>query len=399
MKRIAPRVTGSLQEKDGRLYIVVQIPDAAGKLHQKWISTGLPAAGNKRRAKKMLDEKLLELQAEYERTHRMAGWATDEVGEQPFLDVANRWMARKRPTLAPATIEGYEKILARLTAYFRPLALAVKEISPQILEAYCASLMREGLSANTVRHHLTLIKSVFNDEIKNGAPLLNPVKCVKAPKMETFEAKTYSIEEIMKLFELFAGDELDDIVMIAVLYGLRRSEICGLRWCDVDFGNNLIHIRHKISEVRIAGKHQVIRSNALKTEASRRSFPLTPAYRERLLKRRAWIAENVANNASYQSGDAEYVFVHADGRLITPNFVTDHFRAKIKASGLPPLRFHDLRHTCATLLLQEGCSLREIQAYLGHATYTTTMRYAHMEGRSKQNALDKLDSALLRKIE
>lgn len=77
-----------------------------------------------------------------------------------------------------------------------------------------------------------------------------------------------------------------------------------------------------------------------------------------------------------------------------PSYVTDHFRQKIARSGLPKLRFHDLRHTCATLLLREGCTLREIQAYLGHATYLTTTRYAHVDARSKERALGIMTEAL-----
>lgn len=181
MKRKKPLVTGTLQQKAGRYYLVFRIPDSSGKLKQKWIGTGLPVKGNQRRAKQMLDEMLLELQADYDRRSRQAGWSVAEVGEVPFDEVVRRWMTRKRSEVAPSTFEGYEHITARLLPYFRKLDLTMDEISPTVPESYCAFLLDAGLSANTVNHHLTLIKSVFNDEIRNGAPLLNPVKCVKAP--------------------------------------------------------------------------------------------------------------------------------------------------------------------------------------------------------------------------
>ena len=181
MKRKKPLVTGTLQQKADRFYMVLRIPDSSGKLKQKWIGTGLPVKGNQRRAKQMLDEMLLELQADYDRRSRQAGWAIAEVGDIPFTEVVQRWLVRKRSEVAPSTYEGYQHITARLLPYFRQLDLTTDEVSPTVLENYCETLQDDGLSANTVQHHLTLIKSVFNEEIRNDAPLLNPVKCVKAP--------------------------------------------------------------------------------------------------------------------------------------------------------------------------------------------------------------------------
>lgn len=153
-------------------------------------------------------------------------------------------------------------------------------------------------------------------------------------------------------------------------------------------------MRHKVVQVKVDGVWQLIRSNDLKTEASRRSFPLSDAMRERLLARKAAAEVRRAADEGYSDADAGYVFVDQNGVLLWPNYVTDHFRHKMAASTLPKLRFHDLRHTCATILLQNGCSLREIQAYLGHATYMTTTRYAHVDGKSKQHALDLLGEVL-----
>ena len=205
MRHMKSTVTGTLQEKNGRFYMVLRIPDSTGKLHQKWVSTGLPVQGNQRRAKQLLDAKLVELQADYDRRSRQAGWAVAEVGEVPFDEVVRRWMTRKRSEVAPSTFEGYEHITARLLPYFRKLDLTMDEISPTVLESYCEFLSDAGLSANTVQHHLALIRSVFNDEIRNGAPILNPVKCVKAPRVEMFQGETLSVKQIGQLFRLFEG--------------------------------------------------------------------------------------------------------------------------------------------------------------------------------------------------
>ena len=161
MKRKKPLVTGTLQQKAGRYYLVFRIPDSSGKLKQKWIGTGLPVKGNQRRAKQLLDAKLVELQADYDRRSRQAGWAIAEVGDIPFTEVVQRWLVRKRSEVAPSTYEGYQHITARLLPYFRQLDLTTDEVSPTVLENYCETLQDDGLSANTVQHHLTLIKSVF----------------------------------------------------------------------------------------------------------------------------------------------------------------------------------------------------------------------------------------------
>ncbi|MGM9612206.1 MAG: phage integrase SAM-like domain-containing protein, partial [Butyricicoccus sp.] len=190
MKRKPLRVTATLQEKANRFYIVARIPTVDGSYQQKWLATGLPIAGNKRRAKLLLDQKLLELQADYERQNRRAGWATSQVGDVPFVEVLDRWMMRKRIEVAASTFEGYQRILVRLRPYFERAGLTTNEVSPSVIEEYMDLLLRDGLSANTVRHHLTLLKTVFNDEIRNGAPLLNPVKCVKPPRMNEFSGST-----------------------------------------------------------------------------------------------------------------------------------------------------------------------------------------------------------------
>lgn len=233
-----------------------------------------------------------------------------------------------------------------LRPYFATLELVTNAVSPAVIEGYVDFLIAESLSANTVRHHLTLLKSVFNDEIRNGALILNPVKYVKTPKNEIFETNTYTIDEVGALFDLFRGDPREDIVQITVLYGLHRSEILGLRWSDIDFKRQVFHVRHKVVQVKIDGVWQLIRSNDLKTEASRRSFPLSDAMRERLLARKA------AARRAADEGHNDFV--------------------------------------------AEWYSLREIQAYLGYATYITTTRYAHVDGRSKQHALDLLGEVLLK---
>ena len=122
--------------------------------------------------------------------------------------------------------------------------------------------------------------------------MYNPVRRIAPPKIVPYQAQTYSASELNELFEALQGSSIEDIVRVTAFYGLRRSEVCGLRWQDVDFEQNTIYIRHKVLETRINGQSEVMQTNELKTESSRRAFALVPTIRELLLKRRQWTEEN-----------------------------------------------------------------------------------------------------------
>ena len=161
-------VTGTLQEKERPVLYGPPHPRQHRQAAPEMGQHRLPVQGNQRRVKQLLDAKLVELQAD-DRRSRQAGWAVAEVGEVPFDEVVRRWMTR--------ALQGGTLHLRGLRAYYRTpaavfpqkLDLTMNEVSPTALESYCAFLLDAGLSANTVQHHLTLIRSVFNDEIRNGA--------------------------------------------------------------------------------------------------------------------------------------------------------------------------------------------------------------------------------------
>lgn len=128
-------------------------------------------------------------------------------------------------------------------------------------------------------------------------------------------------------------------VIAASFYGLRRSEVLGLRWDAIDFEEKTITIRHTVNETRIDGKYTLVLADTTKTKSSY----------------------------------LDYIYVNQIGEIVKPGFVTAHFSAVLKANNLPHIRFHDLRHSCASLLFAQGVSLKEIQAWLGHSTIGTTV--------------------------
>ncbi len=168
------------------------------------------------------------------------------------------------------------------------------------------------------------LRKELEEAKKDGTLVYNPVRRIATPKIVPYQAQTYSASELNELFEALKGFSIEDVVRITAFYGLRRSEVCGLRWQDVDFEQNIIYIRHKVLETRVNGQRDIMQTNELKTESSRRAFALMPTIRELLLKRHQKMEENQRLwGRDYNHTYDNYMFTLADGSLLTPNRVSD----------------------------------------------------------------------------
>lgn len=194
-------------------------------------------------------------------------------------------------------------------------------------------------------------------------------------------AQFYTKRETGKLPECAKGEEIYIPVMLALFYGLRRSEVCGLPRDSIDRENDRIRIdRNAYCDVLREGKPIVI-TDEIKAESSRRTLPLLPAI-EDLLRREKQRQETYRGlfRGAYCTDYLDYVCVDQMGRLLRPNYVTEHFAWIIQKYGLRKIRFHDLRHTAASLLLANGVPMKQIQIWLGHSTFSTTADiYAHLD--------------------
>ena len=167
----------------------------------------------------------------------------------------------------------------------------------------------------------------------------------------------------------------------ATYYGLRRSEVLGLKWSAISFEKKTISIAHKVIEAEVDGKFVPLGEDVLKTKSSFRTLPLIPAVENLLLeeKERQEMYRRLFKK-SYCRDYLDYICVDQTGKLFRPNYVTDHFSWIIEKYDLKKIRFHDLRHTCASLLLNDGISMKQIQIWLGHSTFATTADiYAHLD--------------------
>lgn len=363
-------------------------------------STGLKIDQSYRKVEQARRRVLAELYEINRMDEQCEKWdISPELRYQPVSEWLKRWLDDCRESIAESTLVRYTAVVRHACQFFDEKGLALCRVSPMAMEEYRDAMLAYGYSARTIQMHFKLLQTAFTSACSCGLNRSNPICGVQLPRVERNIPRPYSAAEQQKLLEELKGTDLHLPVLLALLYGMRIGEICGLCWEDIDWEKKLLHVRHNAKRVHDeSGRCRMICSDKLKTQSSFRSFPLHPEVeqllRQRLERRKAQIEENRAKKRRYRTADADYVFVDVNGKLLSPEYVSDHFRWRIAHSDLPKIRFHDLRHTCATLLLHEGCSLREIQSYLGHASYLTTTRYAHIDARSKEHALEIMSAVL-----
>jgi integrase len=187
------------------------------------------------------------------------------------------------------------------------------------------------MTANTIKHYHANIHKALKYAVKMGYLTCNESEKTDRPKLDKYEATFYNSKELERLFSVFRGDRMEVVVLIAAYYGLRRSEIIGLRWDAIDFDNNTITIHAKAYNVYEGGKLVVKFENKLKTKASHRTLPLIP-YIADVLRAKKEQDEYLSTvlKSGYDHEYEDYICTDELGRLITPNYVTDHFANVIK---------------------------------------------------------------------
>ena len=224
----------------------------------------------------------------------------------------------------------------------------------------------------------------------------NPADKVERPKKDRFIGSFYDADEVNALLQASKGTKLEMPILFGSFYGLRRSEVIGLKWDAIDFEHDTITIRHTVTSCDIDGKRVLVAADTTKTKSSLRTLPLVPFVRERLLALKEEQKENRRLcGRSYNREYLDYVCVNEIGDLIKPHYVTESFPKLLKAIGMRQIRFHDLRHSCASLLLANGVPMKQIQEWLGHSDFSTTANiYAHLEYSSKLSSADAMLSGL-----
>lgn len=388
-------ITGCLQKKNGYYYAVLYLK-VDGKRKTKWIATKLPVSGtSERKAQKALDE--IRMQYERQEEARASKKAMEAVlakngppeTQMPFADYMEKWLNSVRPSIATATYQSYSIMMkARVIPYFTASHIQLGELTPQHIEDFYQTILNDGCTTNTVIHYHAIIRKALQSAVKKDILAKNPADKVDRPKKNVFHGSFYSEDEMLDLFDAVAGDPLELCIKIAAYYGLRRSEVLGLRWDAIDFEKKTISISHKVIEANVDGKFVPVGEDVLKTKSSFRTLPLIPVVEGLLLAEKEHQSKNRRLfKSSYCRDYLDYVCVDESGKILRPNYVTEHFGWVIRKYGLRKIRFHDLRHTCASLLLSSGVPMKQIQIWLGHSTFSTTADiYAHLDFSAQEQS-------------
>ena len=382
-------VTGHLREKNGYYHIVLNYVDGHGKRRTPSKSTGLPVKGNKKRAEKMLMDARAAQEAELEAKATEQNAESTSASLIPFTEFLLDWLEMTKKNVEETTYGAYAMgIKNKIIPYFEEHhpGLALCEVTPKhIQDYYTYELTVRGVSANTVIHRHANIRKALQYAFKLGLIDSNPADRIERPKKEKFVGSVYEEDELNRLFEIVKGDPIELGVILGAFYGLRRSEAVGLKWDAIDFKKKTITIRHTVTQATIDGKSKIIQKDRTKTKSSYRSLPLVPPFEELLhrLKAQQELNQKLCGR-SYCKKYTGYIYVNEIGELVKPGYITQHFPLVLQKNGLRKIRFHDLRHSCASLLYANGVSLKEIQEWLGHSDISTTSNiYTHLNFTSK----------------
>ena len=381
-------VAGHLTLKNGRYYAVLNYRNAGGQRKTKWISLGLPEKGNKRKA----EAELARLRAEFEPPKEVGDLSSDML----FADYLLEWLEIAKGRLAVATYSSYAAMIKKpVGPYFHQRNLTLRELEARHLQMFYSEMLRK-VKPNTVIHYHAIIHSALKYAVKTDMLVQNVADKVDRPKKNSFQPVFLSAEEMQKMFEALRGTKLELPVLVAAFYGFRRGEVLGLKWDAIDFERGTISVIRTVTTITLDGKQTEIEQQSAKTKSSLRTLPLIGSFREYFLqvKEAQELNKQVCGNCYNHEYDG-FVFVDELGERMRANYLTSAFPKFLEDHGLRRMRFHDLRHSCASLLLANGVPLKHIQEWLGHSDFTTTANiYAHLDYKSKITSAQAMETGL-----
>ena len=371
------KVTGHLEERRGYYHISLSWYSTSKNRGRKSISTGLPIKGNKKRAEELMRQARMEQQ---ELLSNMP-----DVAELLFADFMEQWLDVIKPAIKLTTYGGYcMNVKSVIGPHFRERGILLRELSAEDINDFYADQL-ERVKATSIHKYHANIGKALKYAVKKGMIPFSIMDKVDRPKPERFVGKFLKQTEVVELFEAVKGHRLELGVILGAFYGLRRAEIVGLRWESIDFEADTITIEHTVTIATLDGKKTLIVDDTTKSKASYRTLPLVAHFKARLLavKEEQEKYRKLCGRA-YNKVESKYIYTDQLGNRINPDYLTTAFPEFLIRNGFRRMRFHDLRHSCASLLLANGVPLKQIQEWLGHSDFAITANtYAHLEFSSK----------------
>ena len=371
------------------LYIVLSYKDLKTcKSKVKWISTGLEEKGNIRKAEKMIPD-IIE---KYKYLEEDRGLKNAELQEIMLHDYIKLWLERKRGEVELSTYEGYKMRATHIIDYFEKRKTKVVLLTAGEIDEFLRYLCLYGktnkktkelepLSVRSVRSVKSILLAAMNQAIIDGIIKENPVLPVKVRGKKNTDYRKeecfMNAEEATDLL-VFIYEKYPRIFLIAFMclqYGLRRSEILGLKWSAIDFDKKIFTIKHTVVRVTT-----VEEKDSTKTRSSLRTLQLFDSTKEYLLKAKKEQEEYEKFYGNTYTDNEGYIFTWENGKKYDPDYISKLFKKATKEYGRPEITLHKLRHSCASISFDLGWNPKRVQSWLGHSDYQTTMNiYTHYE--------------------
>ena len=328
-----------------------------------------------------------------------------ETSDMPLEEWLHIWITNYKPNLKITTRESYESYIATHIKGSELGKIPLNKLKTTDLQTfYNAKLngtyknQKQKLSSTTVRYINIIIKSGLKQAVNNRMINDNVCNAVVLPKKNKIEIIPLTREEVIRFLDVAKEDRLYTLYLLEMMTGLRRGEILGLKWEDIDFEKSKINVVHNLYRINNTDENATTRYKlellTPKTERSKRSIPINQFMIEELLKHK----EKQDMEKSLYAGDYKnlgMVFSRPNGDYISPREFLRQYQKLLSRAGLERKRFHDLRHTVASLLINANESPKVIQQLLGHSTISTTLDiYAHVMGETMNKSIDTLYNQL-----
>jgi integrase len=324
-----------------------------------------------------------------------------DASRQTVEQYLQNWLEHSaKDHIRPRTYERYEQYV-RLHI-IPPLGkIKLQALSPQHIQNWKAKKLKEGLSSTTVRTMHVILHKALSDAVKLELVARNVTEMVSPPRKARQEMQVLTASQARQFMNIVIGQPDEALFILALATGMRRGELLGLKWQDIDFQESILCVRRTLNRVPTVmgeGAGSFVESEP-KTMQSRRSIVL-PGFALEALQRHKQIQAEWKHNAADAWEEHGYAFTTPLGRYIHPNTLYARFKALLKRAGLPDIRFHDLRHSAASLLLSNGVHPKVVQEILGHSQISMTMDiYSHVLPTMHQDAMEKLHQVFLENSE
>lgn len=386
-------ITGSVQINKGYYFIVFNMYNEYGKRKPEWHSTGLKVDNNERKnnqirkqAEKMLNEELVRVNAENSFSNKMNTIAKNsKYSNMLFSDYMLEWLANIKPKVVQSTYIGYEQVVkGRLCPYFKSKKINLIDLRPRDIQDFINYLYKQRLKGSTIAHYTSNMNTALKEAVIAEIIPSNPMDRIESVKKEVYIPEFYTDDELIELIEVIKTQKLELPLTLGIIYGLRREEILGLTWNAIDFKNKSITIRKTVGRGKYDGVTQFLIKDIPKNKSSYRTLPMFDFIADSLkkYKEKYKLNEKIFGN-TYITDYKDFICLMDNGELVKPDYVDRTFSRILKENGFRHIRLHDLRHSCATLLLRNGVPLPEIQKWLGHSNIITTQRYSHLDQNDK----------------